>query len=458
MRLEPSLRQRQEQRLALLPGMLQSIEVLQLGLHELAERIEAELAGNETLAALPAADAPPDRPAAERGERDQDEPGRARSGGDEDPKLAMLAQIPGREEPLLDSIRAQLAWAEVDQRLGNAVLALASLLDERGLLTLADEQLLELVGAELLQPALALLHELEPRGLGARTPVEAMLLQVDAADPDRPWIEALLTRHLEALARNKLPDVARALGCSLDELDALLERIRRLDPRPGARFTATLERAIRPDVAAWIHDGRLELRVDDHDLPALGIDPEYASLARDRSVEREVRSYLREKIDSARRLIQAVEQRRATLARVAAVVLRRQQRFLEQGVAAIAPLKMAEVAGELGLHVSTVSRAIAGKYVQTPHGIFRLREIFDGGESAASDASGGSAPAGRAGVKEIIRQIVLAEKREQPLSDDELVAALLQRGVQVARRTVAKYRQELGIPSSWLRRRHEPKG
>lgn len=454
MRLEPNLRQRQEQRLALLPGMLQSIEVLQLGLHELAQRIEAELAGNETLALLPSEEPAVPPPPARTAEADTWDPLPARGSPDpEDPKLAMLQQLPGRELPLLDTVREQLAWAGVDQELGEAVLALASLLDDRGLLTLAEEELLAAVRAELLPQALALLQQLEPRGLGARTPVEAMLLQVRLDDPDRPLIEAVLTHHLAALARRRTDDVARALGCSETELDELLARIRLLDPRPGARFASETTPAIRPEVVAWLAEDRVELRVQDQDLPGLGIDPQYVALARDRGVEPEVRGYLREKLDSARRLIQAVEQRRATLARVAAVVLQHQVRFLREGIRGIAPLRMADVAAEVGMHTSTVSRAIAGKYVQTPHGVFRLRDFFDGGRSGNSDATAPTAPAGRVGLKEIIRQLVLAEDPHAPLSDDDLVTALGTRGVQVARRTVAKYRQELGIESSWLRRR-----
>jgi RNA polymerase sigma-54 factor len=232
----------------------------------------------------------------------------------------------------------------------------------------------------------------------------------------------------------------------------LVARIRLLNPQPAACFHAASGGVIRPDAVARLVDGRIEVRVDDHELPMLGISPDYAAMVRDKTASTEVRAYLRGKIASAKNLIRAVEQRRRTLARVVLASMERQRRFLEQGRAGFAPLAMAEIAAELGLHVSTVSRAIAGKHVQTDRGVFPLRELFDGGSNAATHADQGVGGTGRRGVRERVAELIRAEDSERPLSDDDIVVLLDSRGIKVARRTVAKYRNELGIKTSFQRK------
>jgi RNA polymerase sigma-54 factor len=191
--------------------------------------------------------------------------------------------------------------------------------------------------------------------------------------------------------------------------------------------------------------------LDDASLPDLQVNADYAALAADRQSPRELRDYLRPKLRSARDLIDAVHQRQATLLRVVDAVMREQQPFLARGRTAIRPLRMSDIADRLGLHTSTVSRAIAGKHVQTDRGVFRLRDFFDGGRAdGAHDAGQGQ---GRMAIGERIAQLVAAEDKRAPLSDDDLVAALAGNGVQCARRTITKYRKQLGIPSSYLRRR-----
>jgi RNA polymerase sigma-54 factor len=280
-----------------------------------------------------------------------------------------------------------------------------------------------------------------------------MLLQVAPHDPDYPDIAAILTDHLEALARNKLPEVAAALGRSVVELQDLLARIRKLDPRPGAGFEACSGReSIHPDVVVRLVGERIEVEIDDMVLPDLGIRTDYEHMAADRQVDRETRSYLRGKLRSARELIHAVEQRKRTLGRVTHAIMWHQLEFLAQGPSAVRSLCMRQISEQVGLHPSTVSRAIAGKYAQTDHGIFRLRDFFDGDRRVSTPGGGGK---GRLAVNDLVRDLIAAEDPAAPLSDDELVAALLTRNVKVARRTVAKYRKELGLPSSWRRKRHE---
>lgn len=458
MSLEVRLGQRQEQRLALLPQMLQSIEVLQLATADLLQKVAVELQQNETLEAAvrPAVEPPPAAPprAAESFD-DGVTPWRRGAGGDgdEDGKAAFLANVPARPPTLPDHVRGQLAFRAVPPVLAEAVLLLVEHLDERGLLPFELDDLAGRldVPLDLLAEARALLATLEPRGLGASDPVSAMLLQAQG-DPDLPRMERLLREHLDELARNKLPDVARALAIPLDELRDLLDRMRGLNPRPAAAFHEAAEPPLQADAYAWLHDGEVSVAVDDASLPDLQINAEYAALARARGTAPEVKAYLKPKLRSARDFIEAVAQRQATLLRVVDAVMRAQVAFLQKGATAIRPLRMADVAAQLGMHASTISRAIAGKSVQTDRGVFRLRDFFDGGRAEAEgpDAEG----QGRLAIARRIAELVAAEDKSQPLSDDELVERLAAAGIRCARRTVTKHRRQLGLPSSYLRRRY----
>lgn len=451
MSLDLKLGQRQEQRLALLPQMLQSIEVLQLATTELVQFVEAELQQNETLelqrteAPLPEA---PEVPSSDREDSGWDEWRRSSDGG-EDKKMGFLANVPARAGSLLDYVNEQLAFRSMAPLIREVVVLLVERLDERGLLSASDEELAAEtdLGADLIGEARAVLQTLEPIGIGARDAIEAMLLQA-ASDPDLFLIERLLREHLEELSRNKLPGVARSLQLSLEELQDLMQRVRTLNPRPAAGFGGDENVSVQPDAFVWLQDGDVKVALDDESLPDLHVNAEYAALAGDRRTEREVRDYLRPKLRSARDLIDAVNQRKATLSRVLTAVMRRQLAFLEKGCTGIRPLRMSEIADELEVHTSTVSRTVAGKFIQTDRGVFALRDFFDGGRIDAAPSEG----QGRMAVGQHIAELVDAEDKVRPMSDDDLVAALAAHGVQVARRTVAKYRRDLEIPSSYLRR------
>ena len=452
MSLDLKLGQRQEQRLALLPQMLQSIEILQLATTELVTFLDAELQQNETLELLrPEVSAPeaPEVPTADREDSGWDEWQRPSDGGD-DKKLGFLANVPARAGSLLDFVHEQLAYQGVPSLIAEVVLLLTERLDDRGLLASSNEVLARELDLEqsLVQQARQVLQSLEPRGIGAHDGIEAMLLQA-SNDPDLQLIERLLRVHLEELGRNKLPDVARALQLSVDELQDLMQRVRGLNPRPAADFGDESPLAVQPDAFVWLQDGQVRVALDDESLPDLQVNAEYAALAGDRRTDREVRDYLRPKLRSARDLIEAISQRKATLTRVVTAVMQQQQAFLEKGRTGIRPLRMSQIADQLEVHTSTVSRTIAGKFIQTDRGVFALRDFFDGGRIDAAPTAG----QGRMAVGQQIAELVAAEDKQCPMSDDDLVSALAKRGVQVARRTIAKYRRELSIPSSYLRRR-----
>ena len=441
--LGASLQQSLGQHQVMLPRMLQSIEVLQLPALELEAWLRAQAEGNEAVELL--------EPDQEVGHA----PPRAAPNGRElsEAHDQVLHSQPDRTGSVARRAAEELALVDDDPEVLDWLRFLVQCLDERGFLVPDDEALLRLgreqglrADAGLLARAIERLQALEPRGLGARGPVEALLLQLDPEDPDHELLCALLRDFLGELASNKLPRVARAMGLPLSELERLLARLAELEPAPGAALHDEAAPLLRPDLLVVPHGRGFEVTLDRARLPAVQIDASVSRLARDRKQAADVRRYLRGKLDRARWLIDALEQRERTLLRVGAAVCRHQRAFLEHGPGHLAPLRMGDLATELGLHVSTVSRAAAGKHLQTPWGIVPLRELFQA--SAGEDES-----SARGDVLAAVREILAAEDPLAPLSDDDVAAALTRRGWRTARRTVAKYRAELGIKSSYRRRR-----
>ncbi len=428
------------QEMALLPRMLQSIEVLALPATELEAFLARAAEENEALVVEP----PPHAPS----------PAAAGGGAEaSDRHAAWLESQPAHDGGLVADVLAQvdllelapdeLAWARL----------VARSLDASGYLSPQDEELLALADAEGLQGgarelgrAIATVQGLEPRGIGGRDMVEALLLQLDPADPDYALLCRLLEEFLDELARNKLPRVSRALGVEIERLQELLARLRELEPAPGQRDAAGAPPPIVPDVLVRRGAEGFEVSVEQSGLPSVRVDDDVRALAADRSLAPEARGRLRGKLERARWLVAALEERKRTLLRIARVVFERQRAFLEQGPGHLRPLRMGEVADVLGIHLSTVSRGVAGKHAETPWGTLPLRHFFQ------VEAGGGAAVT--SDVRAQVGAIVAAEDAARPLSDDEIVAELARRGQQVARRTVAKYRGELGIPSSYRRRRY----
>lgn len=442
---------RQEQKLLLLPQMLQAIEILQLSTLELVGMVERELASNETLELAPPegerAEVVPEEPGPEF---DEEAPPRARALLEEerfDP--ITIAEAPGLG--LQEHLLAQLALLGLEGDLRERVAFLIGCLDAHGHLALEADELAEILPGQDVGAALEVLWSLEPRGIGRSGPIASMLAQIDEEAEDAELLRALVERHLEDLAKNRWPKVARALGVEVETLRGLMPALRELDPCPGRAFAEETAGVLQADVVVRREDGEWQIYVDDARVPPLRIVPSYEELARDRGQSSALRQYLRDKIGSARELLRAIEQRRETLGRVARAALERQRPFLERGPARLVPLKMQEVADAVGVHLSTVSRAIAGKNVQTDFGVFPLRQLFDGGRSLGGEDR---ELVGRASVQERIRQLVDEEDKEEPCSDEDLAHRLREEGFEVARRTIAKYRRELSIPSSWRRRRY----
>lgn len=293
------------------------------------------------------------------------------------------------------------------------------------------------------EEALRLVQSLEPRGIGGRTMEETLLLQLRSGDPLRDRKERLIREHLEDWRKNRLPRIAQGMGLSLPEVKELLEEMGGLSVKPGASLQEERSAYIHPDVLIdWSPEG-YEVRLVNEYFPTLRISPLYLRMFEDAATDPSLREHLKKKIGSARWLIDAIRQRQDTLLRVVKEIVNHQSDFLDQGLTAMKPLKMQRIADEVGIHVSTVSRAIADKYAQTPQGIFPLKFFFHGG----TESSDGTVES-RLSVKDKVRQAIEAEDRRSPLSDEELAKHFQAEGLNIARRTVTKYRKQLKIPSS----------
>ncbi len=300
--------------------------------------------------------------------------------------------------------------------------------------------------------ALDLVQTLEPRGIGGRTAEETLLLQIRPGDPRRETKRLLITRHLEDWKKNRRPRICQAMGISLEELAELLEDMAALHPHPGALLRSERSQVLHPDVVIqWAETDRgepdYEVTLVNEYFPTLRISAQYLRMFEDAATDPAVKEMLKKKIGSARWLIDAIRQRQDTLLRVVREIVRHQRGFLDHGLTSMAPLKMQRIADDLGIHVSTVSRAIADKYAQTPQGILPLKFFFHGG-TGSSDGSVES----RLSVKDRVRAAIEAEDRRNPLSDEDLAARFKAEGLAIARRTVTKYRKQLGLPSSRERR------
>jgi RNA polymerase sigma-54 factor len=295
---------------------------------------------------------------------------------------------------------------------------------------------------------LALVQSLDPPGIAARDLRECLLAQLDPAMAYYEELRTLITGHLEDLRDNRLPLIQKVTGYSIETIREAWDELRKLNPKPGARFGEAFVPTVTPDVTVdRTEDGHYTVVVDDTRTPTLHISRYYRDRLASGTASAEEREYIKRKINAAQWLIESIEQRRTTLTKVAQAIVDHQTKFLEYGPEFIEPLKMQQIADKVGVHVTTVSRAVDDKYIQTPRGIFALKRFFVGGTKSEE---------GEDVAWDIIRirlqEIVDKEDKTNPLSDDELVEELKKLGLVVARRTVTKYRQKMDIPSSRQRR------
>ncbi|MEO1530466.1 MAG: RNA polymerase factor sigma-54, partial [Planctomycetota bacterium] len=291
-------------------------------------------------------------------------------------------------------------------------------------------------------------QSLEPTGVAARSLSECLLMQLRPEFPHFEEMQKLIAEHLEDLAGNRLPQIQKKTGYSIDLIQTVRDELQILNPKPGAAFMETYVPNVTPDILLeQDEDGTYRVQLDDDRVPTLHISEYYRNRLQDPSCSDEEREYIKRKINSAQWLIESIEQRRSTLTRVAEAIVEHQKKFFEEGPEAIEPLKMQQIAEKVGVHVTTVSRAVNDKWMQTPRGIIPLHRLFVGGtvtedgEDVAWDT-----------IRLKLQELIDSEDKSDPLSDEGLVKKLGEAGLTVARRTVTKYRKRMGIPSSRQRK------
>jgi RNA polymerase sigma-54 factor len=368
----------------------------------------------------------------------------------------LFANVEGPGESLQEHLKQQLGWFDISDSLREMALRIINNLDPSGYFPYEWEDFLgsdhtheEL---ELAKEALGLVQRLEPAGVGGKSLRECLLLQIN---PDSAYAEVLrilISSYLEDIAANRIPVIAKRMGYSLDMVQGAVAELRHFNPRPGAGFGGNTAAVVFPDIfVEQTESGQYVVRLEDGRAPQLRVSKFYKELIDKRGTDKETKTYIRQKIGSARWLLDAIEQRRETLLKVSQAIVDYQTDFFEKGQHALKPLKMQQIADMVGMHVTTISRACDEKWISSPQGIFPLRRLFaggiataDGGENVANDV-----------VRSKIQKIVDDEDKKNPLSDDAIVKMLEAEGIQVARRTIVKYRQLLNIPSSRGRRHWE---
>ncbi|HEX4128915.1 MAG TPA: RNA polymerase factor sigma-54 [Pirellulales bacterium] len=488
MRLSFGQEMRLVQKQVLAPRMIQSMEILQLPIMALQERIEQELQENPVLEMreedpdLPdeqVEEENPNAPTAEERELvvddnksneadferllnlDTDEwpshderPRMSSSRLEEegDRKHDAMANMLARPQSLNDYLREQLGWWEIDDEVRAAAERIIYNLDTNGYVQGRLEDLAEPnsgpAGIELMQRALGMVQKLEPPGVGARNLRECLLLQLMPGMHCYDQLRTLITSHLEDLEHNRLPVIQRKTGYSLELIQEALGELRKLNPKPGADFTDVHAPTVTPDIFLDVtEEGKYKIRLEDGRTPGLFVSPYYRKLIQQGTATDAEKEWIKRKLNSAQWLIESIEQRRNTLTRVAQAIVDHQTEFLNKGPEYIEPLKMQQIADKVGVHVTTVSRAVDDKWIQTPRGIFPLKRFFGGG-TVSADGDEVAWDTVRLKLEEIIEH----EDKHRPFSDDELVKELEKHGLKVARRTVTKYRKAMKIASSRQRR------
>ncbi|MBI1750838.1 MAG: RNA polymerase factor sigma-54 [Acidobacteria bacterium] len=322
-------------------------------------------------------------------------------------------------------------------------------LDENGYLTATFEEIAAAgnYSTDDVEEALAVVHEFDPIGVAARDLRECLLLQLKAFDPGNTLAQQIVSDHLKSIQNNQFKEIARALNRPVELVKRAVDVIKKLDPRPGLRYNKTEARLVEPDVHFRKVDDEWQVFMNEDDLPQLRLSPVYRRLLARDAADRDVRNYVKERFSAAIQLIKNIEQRKHTIVRVCQSIIRRQHEFLDFGMDYIKPMMIKEVAEEVGVHPSTVSRAVASKYAHTPQGVYELRFFFS---ESVNGPEGGNISLMT--LKRRVKKMIEEEDSVHPLTDEQIAKRLEEEGVRVTRRTVAKYREDLRIPSTHQRR------
>ena len=373
--------------------------------------------------------------------------------------IRATAEDEERRQFMFDSLTAETSLAQHlieqvrDTNLNEEQRVIAELLigniDDYGQLKATIEELAGAANlpAEKISEVLKVIHSFDPPGVGARDLRECLMLQLERSGQQETLEYLIIRDFMDALGKRRMPEIARGTGRSVEEVQMALARIGQLEPRPGRIFLNAVEQYVAPEVFVTRAGDDFAVTTNDEQIPHLRISNVYKDLMSQGGDNAEVREYIREKIRTGKFFIKSLQQRQQTIANIGREIVKRQREFMDKGVAHLKPMTMAQVAEVVGVHETTVSRAVSGKFIETPQGVFEMKYFFTAGLQTASGTD-----VSNASVKDMVAEIFKNENPAKPLSDQEAVKMLTDKGINIARRTIAKYRDELGILPSNLRK------
>jgi RNA polymerase sigma-54 factor len=460
---------RLSQRLILTPSLQQAIKLLPLTTLELAEVLEQEVMENPLLEEVPVEETKAEEIAQEEpAEREKPEDPLKEieverffedyfdEGSERRVRPAELPEVPPIENTLTESpdlydhLLWQLRMAAIDDHTVEIGEAIVQNLDEDGLLRVPLEEVAAMGPwpIEEVERVLALVQTFDPPGVASRTLTECLRIQLRLLGLDGSPADVMVRDHIKQLQSHQYPEISRQMGLTPDEVSHHLEIIRALSPRPGNRYSPNKSAYILPDVFVVKEGEEYKIVLNDDGLPKLRISPTYRRMLDHKEPgSEETRAYVKDKLRSALWLLKSVDQRQRTIYKVAESIVRHQRAFLDHGITHLRPLVLRDVASDIGMHESTVSRVVANKYMHTPRGVYEMRFFFHSGITSSLGEAVSSVT-----IKDRIRKMIDDEDASRPLSDSKIAEVLEAEGLPLARRTVAKYREELRIPPSNLRK------
>jgi len=463
--MELSQRPELRQKVTLSPQVYQGLSILAMPVAELQTLIETELLENPVLEVeedeYEPAEPDDDRVADAEDERSWDEwldqyeeLERMDGSGPRDPNVEEINsdEFVGGVVSFSEYLLEQLAMLDISDEVELAARAIVGSLDEDGFFVSNCAEIARITGltGAIAEKALTVVQQLDPPGVGARSVREALLLQAETIGVTSAVLTSIIEDHLDDVAVNHFRKIGRSLGVSEELVRDTVEVLRLLNPRPAGAFSpGPAPSYVVPDVTLRRFGDEWLVMSNNEAVPTLRVSPRYRSMLRSgATTDDETRRYLKDKIRQAEMFMRNVDRRKDTVSRIAQIVLEVQSDFFEDGKGDLRPLRLEDVATEIGVHLSTVSRGVTGKYMATPYGLFELKHFFSGGYRSSTGMDVAATT-----VKQRIRDLLATEDAVKPLSDQKLADALKTDGLDVARRTVAKYREELGIEPSWARKR-----
>ena len=470
MAIQQKLHTKLVQKLILTPSLQQAIKLLPMSTLELSELLNQEMVENPMLEEVPSEELqPPDPQAAvERAAEEAAQPHQKTDTWDDNDyayffgdylddgyrprapqevrELPPIENTLSTSSSLADHLTWQLSLQTDDRLIRDIGEAIIGNVNDDGYLVASVEEIAQMGGwaVDDVERTLALIQRFDPIGVGARDLQECLTLQVRHLGLEGTPAETIVTDYLRLLQNHQIPELARKLGLTIEELKAHIEIIKHLDPKPGSRYTPAPSQYVIPDVYVVKVEDQYVAVLNEEGLPQLRISPTYRRLL-DKGGENsdETRAYVKEKFRSALWLIKSVDQRQKTIQKVATSIINFQRDFLDHGIEHLRPLVLRDVANDIGMHESTVSRVVNNKYMHTPQGVFEMKYFFHSGISSSYGESVSSVT-----IKQRIKKIIEQEDPRRPLSDSKIVSILQREGLILARRTIAKYREELKISTS----------